>query len=291
MEEHTKKKFDAALEKYKTALQGWGDLATFYKPFLEDSDYDEEACRIAVQAALSTITSCTEKDEPLQYIPEELKQKIKDTGTHKTRVILVQESGWMRRLAEIYCKKQFKTELGTKEHANCLERIATSFAEKIVTDYELKEVVGYPASWWEERWEIRERGLSNKLPDNKLIKYAIDYIIERSETSYAGYLIPRMSATQKVKNLFLSQLQTYLIQSDLPEKVNKICSDMRQADKEGKNQYTMMAINDKTVTFNLKQIFRPQPHQNDLGIMQTYKIDDYTLQTYICRLFVLPGGS
>jgi len=126
-----------------------------------------------------------------------------------------------------------------------------------------------------------------QLSDKELLKWAIAYI-KKYETdinnNYGSIEKYYKLDTPKIPNM--GGVKGYFLIADLTEKVNKICADIKKAHTESKQHYTMMAINDEKVTFNLEPLLSHKNDKNEIVI-----IDDYTLQTYICRIFIHSKGG
>ena len=97
-------------------------------------------------------------------------------------------------------------------------------------------------------------------------------------------------------------LRTHKELPEIPEKlhseIDQITKNLKQAHREGKEQGTFRDIEGKQIILNLIPLFQTQGHLDevtqDLRVVnekQTDTIDDLTLQTYVCRLFLYSRGG
>ncbi len=97
-------------------------------------------------------------------------------------------------------------------------------------------------------------------------------------------------------------------QKDLPEipetlhsEISQITDALKKAYSEGKEQRTFRGIKGEEITLNLKPLFEAEGHEDEVthniryvgeaGKRFTSTIDDLTLQTYVCRLFLYSRGG
>jgi dsDNA-specific endonuclease/ATPase MutS2 len=97
-------------------------------------------------------------------------------------------------------------------------------------------------------------------------------------------------------------LRTHKELPEIPEKlhseIDEITRNLKQAHKQGKDQGTFRDINGKQIILNLKPLFETKGHLDEVtqnirfvNEKQTDTIDDLTLQTYVCRLFLYSTGG
>ena len=97
-------------------------------------------------------------------------------------------------------------------------------------------------------------------------------------------------------------LRTHKELPEIPEKlhseIDQITTGLKQAHEKGKTEGTFRDINGKQITLNLIPLFETQGHLDEVtqnirlvNEKQTDTIDDLTLQTYVCRLFLYSRGG
>lgn len=131
--------------------------------------------------------------------------------------------------------------------------------------------------------QVREGEHTARLTDEELIEWAVYYIeLNRpSIDSFGGLENYYHVKTPIIPNM--GGIKAYFEMADLPDEVNKIYIELKQAYRQGKKDYTMTAINGQRLTINLVPLFKPDGFGKG--------VDDLTLQKYVCRLYIHPKGG
>jgi len=121
-----------------------------------------------------------------------------------------------------------------------------------------------------------------QLKDKELLEWATEYMKKcQSDINnyYGGIEKYYHLDTPKIPNM--EGVRAYFKIVDMTATVNQICKEMREAHTQGKKEFSMRAINQEKVIFNLEPLFNPEPEP----------MDDLTLQKYVCRLFIHSKGG